>query len=272
MPANHLTKNEESILVDTAIAGDETAWTRLYETFILPLRGFLRGRISHIEDVEDLAHECFIRAHGGLMEGRYDRQYRFYTFLRGIAHHLILDYWRNRSNDCMRFDESVTQQENQQREARILSRPLERLELLHLVLSCSAKPHQIIMFCFVKLLEWRPREIVDERSDEQLSALTEEFLHTYFDALSSFVSKNTFFEDVCSPLAKTMVVPAVHVYTEREYQTIGSITESPVGSLKLDVFFGGNPAANISDWCDRVKTRTRKMLRTANIMVNSDDS
>ena len=271
MSVKYLSKSEESNLVDSVKTGDEKAWTQLYESFILPLRGYVAGRIGSVEDAQDLSHECFIRAQIGLIEGRYDKQYRFYTFLHGIADHLIQDYWRSRSRNGIGFAEGVARNGGHHQETHVPNRSLERLDLLHLVLSCPAKPHQILMFCFVKLLEWRPREIVSERGQEVLKALSTEFLDIYFDALSSFVSHKTFYNDICSPLVESMTMPAAIVYKEHEYQTIESIIDSTVGGLRLDRFWGDNPSASISDWCDRVKIRTRKMILTSNIEVNGNE-
>jgi DNA-directed RNA polymerase specialized sigma24 family protein len=272
MRDHYLSLNEESVLLDAAIGADDEAWGILYNSFVLPVRGFIAGQIGAVEDAEDLAQECFIRAKKGLEEGLFDRQYRFYTFLRSIAVHLVQDYWRYRSKTETRLRDHAGREEDSPLAFQPSFSPLERLELLRLVFVCGAKLHQILMFCFVKLLEWRPREVVKERSDSSLGSLTDEFLASYYAPLEQFLSRTTFYDTYCSALLDLVSAPVDEVYRELEYQSLRKETHSAVGRLILRQFFGCNPAANISDWCDRVRIRTRKLLSETNIGMNDAES
>ncbi|MBN1423254.1 hypothetical protein JXA88_01745 [Candidatus Fermentibacteria bacterium] len=265
MERRFLAESEELALVEAAIAGDPEAWGILYNAFLLPVRGFIAGRIGVTEDAEDLAQECFIRARRSLDQGLFDRQYRLYTLLRNVALHVVQDYWRHRARADSRLSEQSHRIRSLAAETRSFHEPLERLELLRLVFVCGAKPHQILMFGFVKLLQWRPREIVKERAESSLMSLTDEFLESYYAPLEHYMSQRTFHSTFCAPLLAVMDSPAVEVYGEREYDDRGMSSELAVGSLALKVFFGGDPAANISDWCDRVRTCTRKLIAATNI-------
>lgn len=268
MQKRFLSENEESALLDAAFEGDNEAWGTLYNSFILPVRGFIAGRTGTLEDAEDLAQECFMRARKGLDDNLFDRQYRFYTYLRGIANHLVQNHWRHRSKMADHLLEHADREQKIQTYHQSSVEPFERLELLRLVFACGAKPHQILMFGFVKLLEWRPREIVREHSDSSLGVLADELLASYYAPLERFLSKTTFYDTYCSPLLDVVELLVRETYVEHEYSTLSIDTDSIVGSISLRVFFGRDPAASISDWCDRVRTRTRKLIAATNIKAN----
>jgi DNA-directed RNA polymerase specialized sigma24 family protein len=269
MHRRFLSEAEESGLLDAAIAADNEAWGTLYSSFVLPVRGFIAGRIGVIEDAEDLAQECFIRAQKSLEEGSFDRQFRFYTFLRSIAAHLVQDYWRHRSRLTDHHRECSAEEQETDSDCGPSLDPYARLELLRLVFSCGAKPHQILMFGFVRLLEWRPREIVTERADHSLESLLDEFLSLYYVHLERFLSKKMFHGTYCSPILQVIDRPVQEIYVEHEYEAMSMPPATTVGRITLKTFFRRDPAASISDWCDRVKTRTRKLLAATNMKANS---
>jgi DNA-directed RNA polymerase specialized sigma24 family protein len=264
-----LSEREEEALVDSVLKGHEGAWGTLYHSLVLPIRGFIASRVGSIDDAEDLAEECFIRARRSLSQGLFDRQYRLYTLLRSTALHLVQDYWRHRVRAEERLPDHSIPEPHSRAHQRTFFEPLERLELLRLVFVCGAKPPQVLAFGFVKLLEWRPREMAQEHRASSLRNLRDDFLACYYAPLEQFLSKRIFYSTYCSPLSEAVESPVREVYVEHEYCSLGANPDSTVGDLALEVFFGRDPAANISDWCDRVKTRTRKLISATNMEANN---
>jgi len=132
------------------------------------------------------------------------------------------------------------------------------LEMFRLVCICCAKPHQIIALGFVKLLEWRPREAVDELSDQKLGILAEKLFDQYVLRFMGVFDRDRLNESF-SDLFDKMDRPPGACYGEDEYVSKIKGFER-VGEITLRVFYGANPAQSLSDWCDKVKNRARKAV------------
>ena len=84
----------EPELVQRARAGDIEAFDDLYRGRFKALCSFLFRLVGNPEDAEDLAQECFLRAHQALPN--YRGSASFGNWLRSIALNLSRDHWRSR--------------------------------------------------------------------------------------------------------------------------------------------------------------------------------
>jgi len=138
---------------------------------------------------------------------------------------------------------------------------LIRLEVLRLTTICCAKPHQVISFDFIKLLEWRPKEVVKELSDKKLRDLAENFVNDYLDTFKGFFNRERlceYYSDLCLKLER--LVKEVYLEPEYEERIIKYFASTRVENLILKEFYGTNPEASLADWCYKVKERTRILL------------
>jgi hypothetical protein len=223
------------------------------------VKGYIAGRVGSLDDAEDLAQECFIRVQKRLEGKPYDARYRFYTLLRGIAEHVVCDHWVCR---CIPGKDPGDQVADR---CDLMNAPprddaVDRLELLRLMLESEAKPHQCLAFGLIKLLEWKPREVVEERGSRTLGALAAEFCRDYHAVVSPFLSWQAFRGGYCMELFKRLESPVATVYVEHEYAGVRESHRGKAADLRLKAFFGDDPSASLSDWCNRVGERTRKLL------------
>ncbi len=85
---------DDAVVVDRLMAGDETAFALLVRRYEGKLRGYLVHLVGSEEEARDLVQETFIRAWRKL--DQYDRAFRFSTWLFRIAHNLAVDWLRRR--------------------------------------------------------------------------------------------------------------------------------------------------------------------------------
>lgn len=88
-------ENEEDILVDRAVAGDELAFTKLHDLHRGRIKSYLSRRAASPHDAEDLTQEVFLLAWRAI--GRYRRAGSpFVAWLLAIAHNTVVSYYRRR--------------------------------------------------------------------------------------------------------------------------------------------------------------------------------
>ena len=83
---------DERGLVERARAGEGGAFDELVRGFYARIYGTAFHLVRNHEDAEDLAQECFVRAHGGLAHFRGEGS--FLGWLRRILLHLVRDRFR----------------------------------------------------------------------------------------------------------------------------------------------------------------------------------
>lgn len=84
----------EPDVLQRALAGDEEAFTRVVETYQMPVYNLCARMLGDGIDAEDASQETFWRAYQAL--NRYDRQRSFATWLLSIAAHYCIDQQRKR--------------------------------------------------------------------------------------------------------------------------------------------------------------------------------
>jgi len=82
----------EEELIALAIAGDEVAWRRLYESHVRSLYTDLLYLVNDPATAEELCQETFAAALSSLR--RFDRRGPLRIWLRGIGHNLVRKHWR----------------------------------------------------------------------------------------------------------------------------------------------------------------------------------
>ena len=81
-------------LIKAAKAGDPQAVRELVLAYQDRLLAFLRRMVNNLQDAEDIAQESFVAALGAL--DRYQRQYRFSTWLYTIAYRRAVNFLKRR--------------------------------------------------------------------------------------------------------------------------------------------------------------------------------
>lgn len=96
--AEHSQKPEKlNLLVRKASAGDEQAFSELYDLYFEKIYRFVYFRVNHREVAEDLVSETFIRAWDRLRE--IEAISSFNSWLYRIARNLVIDYYRAKKPD-----------------------------------------------------------------------------------------------------------------------------------------------------------------------------
>jgi RNA polymerase sigma-70 factor, ECF subfamily len=98
-----LVSNLEPQVLQQALQGDDTAFSRLVETYQTPVYNLCYRMLGDGIEAEDAAQETFWRAYQNLR--RYDSQRSFITWLLSIAAHYCIDQQRKRKHPVIPIDE-----------------------------------------------------------------------------------------------------------------------------------------------------------------------
>jgi RNA polymerase sigma-70 factor, ECF subfamily len=85
--------DNESKLIQSAIAGDVTAVGALYERYVDAIYRYVAYRVNDPHAAEDITADVFLRALAGL-EGYDERGVPFAAWLYRISHARVVDHWR----------------------------------------------------------------------------------------------------------------------------------------------------------------------------------
>jgi RNA polymerase sigma-70 factor (ECF subfamily) len=92
-------------MLQLALQGDDTAYSRLVETYQTPVYNLCYRMLGDGIEAEDAAQETFWRAYQNLR--RYDPQRSFITWLLSIAAHYCIDQQRKRKHQAFPIDEQT---------------------------------------------------------------------------------------------------------------------------------------------------------------------
>lgn len=99
-------KHHERGLLARIASGDAEAFGELYESYVPRIYRFILFKVSTREEAEDLSAEVFLRAWQYLASAQ--RQIRsLRAFLFQVARHLVVDYYRQRSQQGQLVDMNV---------------------------------------------------------------------------------------------------------------------------------------------------------------------
>ena len=87
-------KKRESKLVALASQGDADAFGDLYELYLEEMYRYVRYRINHKQDAEDLTEQVFLKAWAGL--SGYRGEVPFKAWIYRIARNTVVDHYRTR--------------------------------------------------------------------------------------------------------------------------------------------------------------------------------
>lgn len=142
-------------------------------------------------------------------------------------------------------------------------------EALALSIACGAKPHQILAFGHIRLLDYRPRELAgDGRMHLPLDELLPVFLEQFHEFAEVPFPTDVFGQRYGIPLlGRKLKSPLKIVYPEAEYRDLARIAEGNnrniTGQNALADFISGDtkrkPENILVDWCDKVTRRMREI-------------
>jgi len=104
------TKNDDNILINKALEGDQAAYEKLMKKYYQLIYNLIFRMISRKEDVEDLTQEAFIKAFNSLQN--FDRQFAFSTWLFKIATNNAIDYLRKKKLNTFSIDKEIESEES----------------------------------------------------------------------------------------------------------------------------------------------------------------
>ncbi len=148
-------------LLDRIERGETDLYLQVVRRHELMLRGYLAGQIYDVTEADDLAQEVFLAAWRDLAGFRRDGD--FGAWLRGIARHRLLTYFRSRQRRASateRFQAEVARIAEQELEAATLDHESGRLErLLHCI---SRLPEKLRRVVHAGLEGARPAALAEE--------------------------------------------------------------------------------------------------------------
>jgi len=103
-PVRAPASDDSGELVDRAAAGDEVAFTELYDRFYDRVYRFVYYRVGRVEDAEDLTQQTFLQAWRAI--GRFQRNGNsFLAWLLTIAHNVMVNHLRrSKTAHYLEFD------------------------------------------------------------------------------------------------------------------------------------------------------------------------
>jgi RNA polymerase sigma factor (sigma-70 family) len=250
------------------------AFDQLYRHLHQALIGFIRSKISDLEDAQDLSQEtwstCLTR------KASYNSQFTFYTFLRHFANYKLLDYFRRHRRtldlrtllkahpeleSLVEAGDDISQPWSGESGRLIFSSPDAKAvfkELLELSFECVVKPHQLLVLGF-RILEWQPREILAELSNLTLSNLAEKLASEACRCFSIEGPQSTrFFAPITSELKNKVAA----VYVESEYRDLRNrYRDALTGDTWLKDYLRTNAAKSLYDWMDDIRAKLEQLFK-----------
>lgn len=90
-----MTDAEIVALADRASAGDDVAWTQLYDAFTCELKGWARRAGAAPSDLDDIASVVWMRLWGAMVAGRrFESGAKLLAYLAKCARRQTIDLWR----------------------------------------------------------------------------------------------------------------------------------------------------------------------------------
>lgn len=92
---------EDSLLVEVCLGGDELAFKKLLDKYLQPIHNFLYYLVRDRIQAEDLAQETFVKVWKNLR--RFDQEKSFKTWLFAIAKNTALDFLKKKKTTPFSF-------------------------------------------------------------------------------------------------------------------------------------------------------------------------
>ena len=95
--------NNDSILVENYINGDESSLDKLIQKHKSRIYNFIFSKVLSRDIAEDIFQDTFIKVIKTLKRGFYNEEGKFLPWIMRIAHNLVIDHFR-RSNRIPKFE------------------------------------------------------------------------------------------------------------------------------------------------------------------------
>lgn len=214
------------------------------------LVGWLRARVGNFDDAEDLAQRAWIE----VLQHRdsFDPEKgTFWTFAKIWAGFVLRRHWRERARLPIPGGDRIdVHGDGDGAAASGHDDPPPEVHLFHqmlrVALSCRRLPHEIVVFGFVKLLQWKPRRVVEVGAPltvaEALALLAAEYHRDVPlpDVRGTFSSLE---ERLESPLGSCDVDPRV-------LAPYAHLRARPAASIRFEELFAttSNPEEAVTRW------------------------
>ncbi len=159
-------RNEEKRLVESASAGDQEAFAKLYDRFVNKIYKYIYYKIGSSSDAEDLTAQVFLKAWEAI--GKYMWTERpFSAWLYRIAHNLVVDYFRTKC-ELTPLDDLPTLEERGPSPEDVTQRHLTADALRRAITRLTPDQQHVVILRF---LEGYPTEQVAEILGKQPGAV-----------------------------------------------------------------------------------------------------
>ena len=241
------------------------------------LYGFFRARVREDAAASDLAQETWVEVlrHGDTFDAG---KGSFWTFTRIWADFVLRRHWERGQKERERIALEPSSEPDEGGGPGAGERPdtgrpsphdsvqLSRLlrMVLRCALACSRPPNEILVFGFTKL-EWKPREITMNLSDEILRTLAARLEREYVALVPDPELASAF-----SPLREKLELSLSQILSDpRSLRAYDHVPAEPTGSLLLRAYFppAANPDAIVTRWWDTVKRSVFRELRKESMLM-----
>lgn len=244
----------------------------LYPRYDRYVRTFVAVRVDNQDHAQEIAQETWLRFWETLASYNPDKS-PLIAWLRLLALHALADYFarHNRSSEfecvvaeiCELDDEPYTGKRPNRHN---LTDLVLFNRVLELILDSGGPPHELIVYCFWQLLEWKPAEFDEKESQSILNAWESRFEHDY-GAVATLLSSAQIAR-ICAPLRARLkkalaaldLDPAVRVRYERVFTRQTGLT--PLQDYYRD---DHKPASEIQRWTENVQRRLIPLMRNAGL-------
>lgn len=97
---------EDNYLISACLAGDETAFGKLYDKYVASIYRYIVWRVASPDTAHDLTAEVFLKAWQHLISSEKEIE-NFKAWLYRIAANLVIDHYRKKAHDYLSLDETA---------------------------------------------------------------------------------------------------------------------------------------------------------------------
>jgi len=262
----------EMALVEEAVRGRQSSFDQLHSLYEREVLGYLRARCPRTEDAQDIAQETWVEALRRIDQFNPARG-NFSAFLKYWAGIAALRWQRKKKNTfeqtllfselASRCPEALKEEgieaiASSVREARpdpeqMFASFEQYSSLLRITFKTPSPPHQLLVFGFCKLLDWKPQRLVRELSDMVLSELEDRFERAYLNEVPEERSLvNEAMRALRVSMGRTLAGAVTDPTTLSTYKELAS---QPIGGTRLRDYYRGDPEQNVSHWVYAVRRR-----------------
>lgn len=144
-----MSTDNESKLIQLAIAGDGTAIAALYERHVDSIYRYVVYRVNDPHAAEDITAEVFLRALEDLDQYE-ERGVPFVAWLYRISHARVIDYWRAANRHPTVPLDTLSQQSLGSEDSELAGDVLQRRELYEALKSITTEQQEVLILKFAQ--------------------------------------------------------------------------------------------------------------------------